>query len=208
MCARTAAHSHRPRPDGATWSNIKQRAFRATAERSSFLGRDDRWLAPTPAPQTGPSRQLRPSRGDVRGTHLPGCLRVLARPLEFQMTHPGRRADAAPDEEDGGVYYETCLPDGTFANGVAPDVKQAMAAVKASQNGRLYSCYFCARAVDFNQVKEVWEHLYSDPGADPLPCYPGKLDSTRAFPAAPKCRDRKFARGLWPVHNNICGPNE
>jgi hypothetical protein len=119
-----------------------------------------------------------------------------------------RPVDAMPDEEEGGVYYETRLPDGTFANGVAPDVEQAMAAVKASQDRHLYSCHYCARVIDFNQVKEVWEHAYPDPGADPLRCYPGKLDSTRAFPAAPKSRDRKFARGLWPVGNSICGPNE
>ncbi len=115
------------------------------------------------------------------------------------MICPVRAVGAMPAEEEGAVYYETRLPDGTFANGVAPDVEQAMAAVKACQDRRLYSCHHCARAVDFNQVREVWEHTYPDQGADPLPCYPGKHDSTRAFPAAPKSRDRKFARGLWPI---------
>jgi hypothetical protein len=109
-----------------------------------------------------------------------------------------RPVDAPPDDGEGGVYYETSLPDGRLASGVAPDVEQAKALVQAAESGAVYSCDYCARAVNFDADRGAWKHMYPDPGADPVPCSPGNPSSTRAFPAPPKSRDRKFARGVWP----------
>lgn len=60
---------------------------------------------------------------------------------------PVRPVDAPSDDGEGGVYYETHLPDGRVASGVAPDLEQAKALVQAAQSGTLYSCDNCARAV-------------------------------------------------------------
>jgi hypothetical protein len=115
--------------------------------------------------------------------------------------------DTGSRPEGHGVYYEARTASGEFVHGTAPDVESANRAVAAAQNRRLYACHHCAQTVDFDQAREQWVHSYPDPGADPLLCHPNKPDGSTAFPAAPKSRDRKFIRGVWPAGNaSACGP--
>jgi hypothetical protein len=118
------------------------------------------------------------------------------------------------NEDEGGVYYQVRMPDGSVAHGVAPDEARAKALIEMSQEGRVYSCDNCMGAVRYDDAKRSWVHQSFDPGADPVLCYP-PVPGKRAWPAAPVRRDRPYVRGLWANNagptarrNNICGPSE
>ena len=108
-------------------------------------------------------------------------------------------------EDGGGVYYRTQTGDGRWVVGTAPDLATARADMRQAQEGHLYSCQHCARAIERDEQRKRWVHKYPEKGVDPVRCYPDR-EEPRAFPAGPTSRDRPYKRGLWPAGDNTCGP--
>lgn len=100
------------------------------------------------------------------------------------------------ESQSVGCFWHAQLPDGSSVSGTASDAAHAARLIESVQDSeRMYSCVHCAGAVGFDQTRGAWVHPYFD--NDKVRCYPANPESTKAFPAPPRSRDRPFRRGLW-----------